>query len=243
MLQPIERVEYDIVDHCNLNCKNCGHISQFKPKGEKSVSLIEEEMNLLTEKFKVANFRITGGEPLLHTNIVGVLMTLRKCFGKETRITLVTNGIKLYGMNDAFYIAVKIADIYISISQYNIKTDYERIKEKLKSKEIPFDIDDRPVFYDFMDPTGSQDGAESFRQCRKFFCCPFYDNKKFHLCAYVANVPFANQHFGYKIEYNCVSIEDDVEKIMDYLYKPCSTCRFCNATRNPLMWQRENEKV
>lgn len=234
-----QKIEYDIVEHCNLNCRNCGHFSQFKSKEEKSIEDVQKEISLLTSRLPIDNFRITGGEPLIHSDINGVLLILRNVLGKDCKIVLVTNGIKLNSIDDTFYVIVKSCNIIVEISAYPIGVDYEKVQQKLREKEIRYTISDKLSFYNFIDPTGQQDAKESLELCRKEFYCPFFDGEYIYLCAYVKNVPFANERFGYKIEYDRISVTEPQEAIVKYLTTPCPTCRFCKSTRQPESWQRE----
>lgn len=231
-----DEIKYDIIEHCNLNCRNCSHFSQFKEYGERSVEHIEKDIQLLVEHMDINEFHIFGGEPLLHSNIVGVIFTLRKVLGPKVEIRLLTNGLKILSMPESFFAAVKMANIVIELTEYVLKVDYAKIEETIRSRDIPLIVRVTDEFYNFMDPTGKQDAAESFRQCS---VCKhtYYEDGNIFLCAYVKSVPFANKHFGYNIEYNYVPITASAEVIKDYLSHPCSTCRFCKASREPEKWR------
>jgi organic radical activating enzyme len=236
------KIEYDILDHCNLNCKNCGHFSQYKAKNERSVEVIRADITKLHSKIPITIFRIVGGEPLIHTRICEVLLMLRKILGDNAEITLVTNGIKILKMNEYFFTLVKVANISIEISKYPIKISYNDVEKTLTNKNIKFKSFEITNFYNFIDSTGSQDALESFSLCRSKFYCPFYDGENIYLCAYVSNVPFANAKFNYKLENNFVSVNDTTENIQQYLQQPCTTCRFCRSTRQPEKWEIEHDR-
>ena len=235
-------IKYDIIDHCNLNCRNCGHFSQFRiESGEKSVDHIAADIKLLVEHMEVKGFHIFGGEPLMHSNINGVISILRSLLGDKIEIRLLTNGLKLLSMPESFFIICKIKNIVIELTEYILKVDYPKIEEAVRSRDIPLIVRVTHEFYNFMDPTGKQDAEESFRQCS---VCnhTYYENGNIFLCAYVKSVPFANKHFGHKIEYNSVPINASVEVMKDYLSHPCLTCRFCKASRQPETWRIEKSK-
>lgn len=236
-----DEIKYDIIEHCNLNCRNCSHFSQFKDNKERSVQYIEEDVKLLVERMDIDEFHIFGGEPLLHSDITGVVLTLRKVLGPEVEIRLLTNGLKILSMPDSFWLAVKITNTVIELTEYVLKVDYAMIEEAIRSREIPLIVRVTTEFYNFMDPTGKQDAEESFRQCS---VCKhtYYEDGNIFLCAYVKSVPFANKHFGYNIEYDYVPITASNEKILNYLKHPCSTCRFCKASRQPEAWKIEKSK-
>lgn len=231
-------IKYDIVEHCNLNCKNCSHFSQFKTTKERSVEYIEADVKRLCEKIEMKEFHIFGGEPLLHSNIVGVMSVLRKVLGDTVEIRLLTNGLKILTMKDSFFLMAKAQNIVIELTEYILKVDYPKIEEKIRSHGIPLVVRVTSEFFNFVDPSGKQDAEESFRQCS---VCPhtYYEDGNIFLCAYVKSVPFVNNHFGHKIEYDYVSIQESTESIQRYLSHPCSTCRFCKASRQPEPWGLE----
>ena len=231
-----EVIKYDIVDYCNLNCRNCGHFSQFKTSGERSIQQLETDITLLCNKITMNQFHIFGGEPLLHSNIIGVIVTLRKILGKDVEIRLLTNGLKINSMKDVFFRMVKHLNISIELTEYILPVDYEKIKKKITSYGIPMIVRVTKEFYNFMDISGTQNSEESFKLCSM---CEhtYYEDGKIFLCAYVKSVPFVNEHFGYKIEHDCVSINDSIESIQKYLTNHCSTCRFCKSSRQPEKWR------
>lgn len=233
---------YDITDHCNLNCHNCNHFSQWKSKGEKSVEQMEKDFKALSNKVHVERLKLAGGEPLLHTNILNILIIARKYLG-DAEITLSTNGIKFHTMPDVFFTVLKFLKIIPRITKYSIATDYDAIETKLKSWDIPYVMYDKTDFYEYPDPTGNQDPKESFRLCKEEGVCPFYANERLYACSYTFNVPFINEKFHYTIETNSVSIHDPIEVIDKYLSGPCSTCRFCKCTRESKPWRLERDKV
>ena len=229
-------IKYDIIENCNLNCRNCSHFSQFKTPTERSVEHIKDDISRLCDKVKMEQFHIFGGEPLLHSNIIGVLIVLRKVLGDKVEIRLLTNGLKIPTMSEAFFVAVKSLNVVIELTEYILKIDYAKIEEKIRSKEIPLIVRVTTEFWNFVDPSGNQNAEESFKLCS---VCPhtYYEDGNVFLCAYVKSVPFVNKHFGYNIEHNYVSITSSVETIKDYLNRPCSTCRFCKASRKPETWR------
>ena len=240
MTKPIiSKLEYDIIDHCNLGCNFCIHNSQFKPKSELDVNIIEDELTCLFNKFDVEKLCLKGGEPLIHQNIMTVLSTIKKYINKDTKLSIATNGIKLSTLSPSFFILINHLNIHLCISEYEIDTDYEKIYSNLKEKEIKFTLEKKPVFWDFLDNEGNQNPVASFTDCQSRGFYPLYRDKRFYLCCFVYDVPFVNNRFKYKIESDSVSINDDVKIIMDYISHPCSTCRFCSSCiKNPKPWSK-----
>lgn len=233
----IPKLEYDVVDHCNLGCRSCVHNSQLKPKSELKLEVIEDELGRLYEKFDVPKLCLKGGEPLIHSDIIGILTKIKKVISKDTALSIATNGIKLLSMPDHFFTLIKHYNISFCISEYGGQADYEATYRMLSEKEIDFSFERKVVFYDFLCPEGQEDPVESFYECQKRKFYPLYRDKRFYLCCFVYDVPFVNTHFGCHVESDSVSIDDDVDVILKYLSKHCSTCRFCSAYKKPHPWE------
>jgi len=232
----VDKLKYDIIDHCNLNCLHCSHFSPYKPKKEVPLDRILSDLQKMKARFKMDEFRIFGGEPLLHTNIIGVMKACRDILGNEVKIVLLTNGLRLPQMKDSFFVAAKHYNILIELTEYPINLDFEKIETNLKLRGIEYVIRKTDTFYNFMDPEGKQDAVESFKQCIAYCTNTYFENDQIYLCSYAKSVPFVNEHFGYKIEHNSVSVDAPTEVIKKYLNEPCTTCRFCRAGKQPEPW-------
>jgi len=58
---------YEIVHHCNLNCKGCDHCAPIAEEEFVSVEQIIKDLTLLKSRFfNIFQLGIMGGEPLLH---------------------------------------------------------------------------------------------------------------------------------------------------------------------------------
>lgn len=235
-------MKYDIVEHCNLKCSNCSHFAQFKKKSEKSIEEIRTDLELMVSRVDIEKLYIFGGEPLLHSNLVGVFSTFRKVLGDKVEIRILTNGMKVFSMPESFFLAAKHYNIVIELTEYPINLPFDKIEEKIKSYGIPLILRVTNEFCNFFDPTGKQDPVESFRQCSECHHT-YYENGRLFICSYVKNVPFVNQHFGYKIPHESVSVNEPVEVIEKYLHNPCSTCRFCKAANQPEPWRIDPDRI
>jgi hypothetical protein len=106
-------LEAHIVDHCNLTCAECCSLSPLLPAWYASPESIASDLRQAARVLKPGVFKLVGGEPLLHPQLVDVIECVR-----DTRITPVisvtTNGLKLGDMPDAFWQAVDA----LTISRY-----------------------------------------------------------------------------------------------------------------------------
>lgn len=93
----LKKLHFDITGNCNLRCSYC-HISfhagessgQGRPtaSAEKIISLVRQ-----AESQGVSRFSISGGEPLIHPDILCIL----SAFNPKSRVVLFSN---LYGLEE-----------------------------------------------------------------------------------------------------------------------------------------------
>jgi len=87
-------LELPVVDHCNLSCRACDHLSPVAPRREAAREQVEHDLGILARCFHANTIRLLGGEPLLHTRILEIAAVVRAS-GVADRICLVTNGVLL----------------------------------------------------------------------------------------------------------------------------------------------------
>ena len=63
-------VEYNLTEHCNLSCYQCDHASPLMPKKFASLADFERDIRAFAEAAHVEEFRLVGGEPLLHAELL-----------------------------------------------------------------------------------------------------------------------------------------------------------------------------
>ena len=79
MAPVLGRIQYAVVNHCNLNCKGCGSFANISEPG--FVSCEEFERDILAMRSKIRNmtgFTFYGGEPLLHPDLVSLLVIFKR---------------------------------------------------------------------------------------------------------------------------------------------------------------------
>lgn len=66
----IPRIEINLIDGCNLNCKGCAHFSSiFSSEDIYNLEKYENDLKSLREIGEIVRLRLLGGEPLLLHNI------------------------------------------------------------------------------------------------------------------------------------------------------------------------------
>ncbi len=106
----IPRLLFSVVRHCNLRCMGCNHFAPFAEPGSMSLDSFRSSLEILARHVRAYRLKLTGGEPLLHPQLVEMLVA-----AKESSIAPVvqvgTNGVLLDSQPDAFWEAVDSVDL------------------------------------------------------------------------------------------------------------------------------------
>ena len=93
----VNYLRLSVTDRCDLRCTYCmAENMTFLPKAD---LLTEEELEIVAKAFiarGVTKIRVTGGEPLVRRNIIGIMTRLSNYLGQGLEeLTLTTNGTQL----------------------------------------------------------------------------------------------------------------------------------------------------
>lgn len=238
-------IEMHLVNHCNLNCRGCSHMSNLSPVDFIEEDYFEKEIEILNGKFNVQTIRLMGGEPLLHPRI-SQLIALTRDILSHSRIELVTNGLLLVKMTDEFWKIIRDKDIVVSVSSYkptmHISDGIIELFERHNIKYI-FDIsskqkDDKNYVFEFHKGLGNKkthDGNKSSKVCFGKNCY-FYKDFKISKCAYPALIHLLNDKFStsYVVEQDDFIDVRDINDGWDALKKltePMDFCSYCIEER------------
>jgi len=97
--------EINVVHQCNLSCRACSHLSPVVPKSFVDPEIVYRDLSRLAAYYSARNVRLLGGEPLLHRDLSQVIAAVRAS-GITKRVRILTNGILLARMPDAFWESV-----------------------------------------------------------------------------------------------------------------------------------------
>lgn len=95
-------LEAHVVDHCNLTCAECCSLSPLLPHRFTSPEALARDLELAASVLAPRVFKLVGGEPLLHPELVELLRVVRAARIAQ-EVTLTTNGLRLDRMPDAFW--------------------------------------------------------------------------------------------------------------------------------------------
>ncbi len=227
----IPYLETHICDHCNLNCKGCGHCSPLV-MNEQFADFVqyEKDINILSKKLSIAQIRLMGGEPLLHPLVNKFIEATRKAFPK-TDIRIVTNGILIPQMPESFWNTLKENNITIDMSKYPpCEKNFDKYLHLIKEKNIKVgNINNGYKFFSQVNSKGDSPIEETFANCLSKYCVNLWHSKLYTCPAcysYYYNLYF-NENKPLPTAFDIYKASG--KELEAALNKPIEFCRFCNT--------------
>lgn len=245
----LDYLEIHLADHCNLNCKGCGHFSPLSEEKFTDFITFRKDFIRLKELFdNIFKIRLMGGEPLLHPDVLIFLEFTRFIF-PDARISLVTNGLLLPMQSEIFWEKCFRNNIVIEITKYPIKLDFESIEKKGGSSLVKIEIGEMKThFYKGINIEGNSDPSTAFHSCQLKFKCPFLKGGKIFICAFPALVHVFNKYFAQSIplkKEDSIDIYDNINAsdILDFLNRPSPICCWCLSDWPIFKWKPSERKI
>jgi len=116
----VDDIEVDAVEHCNLKCTQCSHLSPHFTAKDSTYEYDQfcTDINHLAKNVRCNVFRFVGGEPLLNKNLREWAIAVRETH-IANKLSIFTNGLLI---NDSTLSALEQFDD-IRISVYNLNDD------------------------------------------------------------------------------------------------------------------------
>lgn len=170
----LKAFEIHLTEHCNLNCKGCGHFSNIAEEEFLELATFKKDLRRMYEltNGNVKFIELLGGEPLLHPDCAEFCKQARLLFNKNTVIRLVTNGILLPNQPDTFFKTLAEYNILISPTKYPINIDWDSIIKRCKKFGTPIKFYQgtgenlKIMLKHCLDLDGNQNGKENILHCR-----------------------------------------------------------------------------
>ena len=247
----IDYLEVDIVDHCNLNCKNCSHYSPLTKPKFMELNQFEKDIKRLSNitNKKLKRIVLMGGEPLLHKDIINFIKTVNKYLPK-TQLEILSNGILIKKMNKDFWNTCRKCRVQINITPYPININYYEIFNMILDNKLDLFIYDNGEIKDKkfnvfeFDYSKKQNKKRNFINCSMSKSCANLKNGKIYICPIINNIDRYNNYYHKNLEvldddYLDIYKISNAEEIYKFLSKPASFCRYCNLNTNKkIKWER-----
>lgn len=250
-------LEVNVADHCNLNCQCCDHFAPIADKYLLDIDEFERDMTRLAELMdsKMGIFKIQGGEPTLHPQLIDFMRITREKFPTST-IFFFTNGIKLLqlenGKNGNLWQAMKDYDVTLMVTTYPIKLDFEQIDKKAKEYGLKYE---RFVEIGKVNPNEVGESRYFDKDCDKLSVHHPFDLKgevekwqyiscyqfnesitlrhgKIYTCPFIPYVDYFNKYFNQNLEvtendYIDIYKANSYEEIAEFCTHRTDFCRYC----------------
>lgn len=242
----MKKLETNVVDFCNLNCKGCSHFSNLFPKGAAiGYESFEKDIMHLSKEIFIEHFDLLGGEAFLSERLADYIGCLRKHMPKTT-ITVVSNGTLIPRQSPELLSYIRQNHVLVSITEY---PPTSKLKNEIVSTLEEFDI-----MYEFrklaetfgknIDLTGRNDPYIAQTECRESRC-HFLKNGKIYKCPFSAlgsrffdqyNIPL---HFEEGVDiYDPGTDLPQALKCLDI--EPIELCRYCGKEER-FTWEVSNK--
>ena len=238
----LSHIDTHLVDHCNLNCKGCGHFAPLAEKYFADINVFRKDFLRLRQlSINIKVICLMGGEPLLHPELLSFLELTRSIFN-DSQIWLMTNGTLLLGQSDTFWETCSANNIIIHIPRYPIQLGVAKIQKTAQKYHVEIDLNRTMIhFLKIINMEGSSNSTKSFQHCRSKLKCYFLRDGKIYLCALPANLHIFNKYFQRNIpvtEADSINIHDNVSgtDIVNFLESPKPICSFCLVKWPAFKW-------
>jgi len=247
----VSAMEYNLTEHCNLSCYQCDHASPLMAKKFASLADFERDIRAFSEAAHVEEFRLVGGEPLLHPELLEFMKVARDA-GVGDSIKVYTNGVLLHTMPDEFW---ALTDI-LWISTYpgvRRRMSDEDIAEKCNAHGVLLDL--RPVITGFNrscinNPIEDKDLVRRiFSQCKmanEYSCFSIYEGMFFRCSVApfmqarlrMAGIDFPGPEAdGIRIHGNPRLAEEIDARVRSN--EPLKACTYCLGSSGPMIGHRQ----
>lgn len=228
-------LEAHVVDHCNLTCDECCSLSPLLPKWIESPAQLARDLEWAAAALSPRVFKLVGGEPLLHPEIVELARLGRQI---APRVSVTTNGLLLMRMPDRFWDAVDA----LTISVYpRPKLPEAAIAERAARAGVEINWKRQDQFVQMTRATRSEDDAETrtiYSKCWIRERCHLVRDGMFYTCTRPPHFATLQERDlsadGVRL-HEGPSLRDE---ILTYLQReqPLEACAFClggNAALKP----------
>lgn len=240
------RVQYPVVDHCNLNCRGCSSYANIAESHFITCEEFERDIKAMKEKIKkLQMFVFYGGEPILHPEL-HTLISIFKEYYPSAPVEIISNGIMIPKISDKLIDVMVKWEICFVITQYlpTIKM-LPQIVEFLEKNSIDYRIVE-PVeqFFRMLTKT-EQDEEASYERCKEVFHCKTIRGGKLYPCP---TIPLTLERLDYlgidmaEVEKEGCSFDlyHGSENVWDMLVRLKTSfpmCRFCQADLDKIPWR------
>jgi hypothetical protein len=242
----VEAFELHLVEHCNLRCANCCNMSPLVPERRLSLDELDRLCRRMAGVLEVDVFKIMGGEPLLHPEIVSALQVIRRS-GISRKVRLFTNGLLLGSMKPDFWSSLD----ELTISSYSSAPVKPRLVElaraQARAHDFVLNIKEVTSFSQVLSPAFRPQVDETFRRCWLRHRCLVVRGGRFYMCTraayaedFFARAAYEPVPAGVVLDREgdglALDAPDLAARLVEYMNRrqPLAACHHCLGCDGPL---------
>lgn len=226
-------LECRIVEHCNLNCKGCGGVSNICEEHFVDIDNYEKDLKALKGLFSgIKQFHLLGGEPLLHPELEDFIIKTRMYF-PDSKIVVHSNGLLVPKLAQKVLDAMNKYAVDFLFTLYPVTGKIKRrIENRLNAAAVKY-VFTSPVyeFRKIINIKGDYDPKEIYKMCAK--CINLIDGTL--SCGMGKVMQIIENKFHVSIcedkGQHCIDIhttEYDGWQINEILDSPFNLCAYCS---------------
>ena len=237
-------VEFNLGEHCNLSCYNCDHASPLLPTKYATVEGFTRDLEALAEVFHSEQFRIVGGEPLMHPQLLDFLSELRRIKIADATV-VITNGVLLGKVPNTFW--TLIDQLWISVYPgIKLGLSIEECQSLCKTHGVFLRVDEVGRFQKTLLNSRIEDPelvAMVFRECGmagEYSCNTIHEGRLYRcsIAPFMAprlalqGIAFENRSIDGVELHDNPQLYEDVERCL-FGQTPLAACDYCLGTSAP----------
>ncbi len=232
-------LETHLVDHCNLRCACCCTRSPELAERFVDVAALRDDLARAAAVLRPSVFKLTGGEPLLHPEIVAIAEAVRAS-GIAPVVSITTNGLLAPGLPDAFWRALDRMTLSIYASAPLPARTVELVRARCASHGVSL-VEKRIDRFQVLDAAGEQEDPvthATFAACWLRHRCHMLYRGRFYACTRPPHLEQVGAAAGLA-ELDGVELDAEpralLGRVLSYLERdaPLASCRHCLGAGGP----------
>lgn len=227
-------LEAHVTDHCNLRCAECCTLSPRLPARAVPPPELARDLARAAAVLRPNLFKLTGGEPLLHPELLRCLEAARAS-GIARELSVTTNGILLPRMPDAFFAAVDRLTLSVYASAPLPEGAEARAAERCARHGVILTVKRYDRFQRIQADAPHGRAAEVFGSCWLKVRCHLVHRGRFYACTRPPHLADAGLAAQDGVELDGPDLLGRVLRCLE-ADAPLASCRHCLGATGP--WVR-----
>lgn len=241
----VPKLETNLIDACNLNCKGCTHFAKLFTKNEICpIENFQRDVRQLSRCADILVLLLLGGEPLLLKNLDEYLKIARFYLPK-TGLVVISNGLLVPSLPQKILDSFRQNSVSLSITRYPpTEKILPQITEILQANGVFHTVSD-PIknFSAVISTQGTHDPSESRRVCCGDDTCRALRNGKIYKCPLDALKFRFTETFGIENFPEATGVDiyaQNFSSLVGMLDGDVEMCYWCNEHARSFPWQVAN---